>query len=105
MQTLTLEQLRDKYPDLKNELETAQQLQDNTRSLAAQALYKEKQAEINKLIPQLIELAKVWDEQKLRYTITKMEILRDEIIAHENNSRAYDVLVSQIEKGDFDNDE
>lgn len=92
----------EKYPHLRDELENARQLQETSGSLQAKALYKEKQAAINALIPQLIELAKVWDENKLRYTITKIEILRDEILAIENNSKAYDVLISQINNGDFD---
>lgn len=92
----------EKYPHLKDELENARQLQETSGSLQAKALYKEKQAAINGLIPQLIELGKVWDENKLRYTITKIEILRDEILAIENNSKAYDVLISQINNGDFD---
>lgn len=92
----------EKYPHLRDELENARQLQETSGSLQAKALYKEKQAAINALIPQLIELAKVWDENKLRYTITKIEILREEIMAIENNAKAYDVLISQINNGDFD---
>ncbi len=92
----------EKYPHLKDELENARQLQETSSSLQAKALYKEKQLAINSLIPQLIELAKVWDENKLRYTITKIEILRDEIVAIERNAKAYDVLIGQINNGDFD---
>lgn len=95
--------LLEKYPHLKEELETARALQETSASLQAKALYKEKQSAINALIPELINLAKVWDENKLRYTITKMEILRDEIMSIERNSKAYDVLMEQIERGDFDN--
>lgn len=95
--------LIEKYPQLKDELETARSLQETSNSMQAKALYKEKQAGINALIPQLIELAKVWDEPKLRYTITKIEILREEIVSIERNAKAYDTLVEQIGKGDFDN--
>lgn len=95
-------ELVEKYPHLREELETARQLQETSNSLQAKALYKEKQSTINALIPELINLAKVWDENKLRYTITKMEILRDEILSIERNSKAYDVLVDQIGHGDFD---
>lgn len=95
-------ELVEKYPHLREELETARQLQETSGSLQAKALYKEKQSTINALIPELINLAKVWDENKLRYTITKMEILRDEILSIERNSKAYDVLVDQIGHGDFD---
>ncbi len=96
-------QLVEKYPHLKEDLEAARQLQETSASLQAKALYKEKQSAINALIPELINLAKVWDENKLRYTITKMEILREEIISIERNSKAYDMLVEQINRGDFDN--
>lgn len=99
----TIDELTKKYPQLADELETARALQEQSTSVAAKAMYKQKQAEINGLIPKLIELAKVWNENELRYTITKIEILRDEIMSIENNSRALDTLVSQIEKGDFDN--
>lgn len=99
----TITELTEKYPKLAEDLEAARQLQEQSTSLAAKAMYKQKQAEINGLIPKLIELAKVWNENELRYTITKIEILRDEIMSIENNSRALDTLVSQIEKGDFDN--
>jgi len=92
----------DKYPQLANELENARQLQETSGSLQAKALYKEKQATINALIPELITLAKVWDENKLRYTITKIEILRDEIVSIERNAKAYDTLIEQINRGDFD---
>ncbi len=96
------DKLIEKYPHLREELETALQLQETSGSLQAKALYKEKQSTINALIPELINLAKVWDENQLRYTITKMEILRDEIMSIERNSKAYDVLVDQIGHGDFD---
>jgi hypothetical protein len=96
------DKLIEKYPHLREELETALQLQETSGSLQAKALYKEKQSTINSLIPELINLAKVWDENQLRYTITKMEILRDEIMSIERNSKAYDVLVDQIGHGDFD---
>mgnify|MGYP000851087888 FL=1 len=92
-----------KYPHLKTELEMARDLQETSASLQAKALYKQKQSEINALIPQLIEHAKVWDENKIRYTITKMEILRDEIMSIEHNSRAFDSLAEQKARGDFDN--
>lgn len=92
-----------KYPHLKAELDAARELQETSASLQAKALYKQKQSEINSLIPQLIEYAKVWDENKIRYTITKMEILRDEIVSIEHNSRAFDSLAEQISRGDFDN--
>lgn len=93
----------DKYPHLKDDLDRARELQEMSSSVQGRALYKQKQNEINSLIPKIIELARVWNENELRYTITKMEILRDEIISVENNSRAYDTLVQQIENGDFDN--
>ena len=80
----------------------ARTLQEQSTSVAAKAMYKQKQSEINSLIPKLIELAKVWNENELRYTITKIEILRDEILSIENNSRALETMVSQIERGDFD---
>lgn len=96
-------QIIDKYPQLKEELETARQLQETSGSLQAKALYREKQSAINALIPELINLAKVWDENKLRYTITKMEILREEILSIERNSKAYDILMEQINRGEFDN--
>lgn len=95
--------LIEKYPHLKEEIESARALQEASGSLHAKALYKQKQSEINSLIPTLIELAKVWDENKLRYTITKIEILRDEIVSVERGSKALDTLVEQIERGDFDN--
>lgn len=92
----------EKYPHLREELENARQLQETSGSLQAKALYKEKQAKINSLIPELIEIAKVWDENKLRYTITKIEILRDEIVSIEHNAKVYDTLIEQINRGDFD---
>lgn len=95
--------LVEKYPRLADELNAARELQETSASLQAKALYKQKQGEINSLIPQLIEYAKVWDEHKIRYTITKMEILRDEIISIERNATAFDILVEQIKRGDFDN--
>ncbi len=60
-----------KYPHLKNELEMARDLQETSASLQAKALYKQKQSEINALIPQLIEYAKVWDENKI---VCKIEL-------------------------------
>lgn len=92
----------EKYPQLKDEIETARQLQETSSSVAAKSMYKEKQQQINLLIPQLIDLAKVWDENKLRYTITKIEILRDEIVSIERNAKAYDTLLEQINTGEFD---
>lgn len=101
---MTFEQLVDKHPQLKEELETARALQETSGSLQAKALYREKQSTINSLLPDIINLAKVWDENKLRYTITKMEILLDEVKSIENNSKAYDILVDQLSQGDFDKD-
>lgn len=97
------DQLIEKYPHLKDDLEAARALQETAGSLQAKALYREKQVQINNLIPELINLAKVWDENKLRYTITKIEILRDEIVSVERNSKAYDTLVDQIGRGEFEN--
>lgn len=92
----------EKYPHMAEEIEAARQLQETSGSLQAKVLYKEKQSQINALIPKLIELAKVWNEQELRYTITKIEILRDEIVSIENAAKAYDNLIEQIDRGDFD---
>lgn len=101
----TIAQIKAKYPKLSDDLDAALKLQEQSASVGVKALYKEKQEQINALIPKLIDLAKVWDEQQLRYTITKIEILRDEILSIERNSKAYDVLVEQIESGEFDEDE
>lgn len=101
----TIHQLKEKYPKLTDDLENALKLQEQSGSVAAKAIYREKQEQINALIPKLIELAKVWNENELRYTITKIEILRDELVSTERNSKAYDILVEQIEKGEFDEEE
>ena len=94
--------LVEKYPQLKEDLDRARELQDMTSSVTGRALYKQKQMDINALIPKIIELARVWDENELRYTIAKMELLREEIMSMENNAKAYEALVGQINSGDFD---
>lgn len=94
--------LIEKYPHLKNEIETARKMQETSSSLQAKALYKEKQSTINSLIPVIIDAVRLWDEAKIRYNVTKLEILRDELVSIENNGRAYDNLVDQINNGDFD---
>lgn len=94
-----------KHPELKESLDGARTLQDNARSASGRAIYLQKQSEINALIPRLIELAKEWDEKELRYTIVKMEVLRNEVLALEEHTKVYDIMVEQVAAGDFDEDE
>jgi hypothetical protein len=99
------EDVVEKFPHLKEALDTARNLQDNARSASGRAIYMQRQAEINALIPRLIELAKDWDEKELRYALVKLEILRDEVLAMENNTKVYEIMLEQVAAGEFNQDD
>lgn len=102
---INLEHTKKKYPRLAIELDTAKQLQDVADSPYGKMMYTQKQQEFNALIPELFTANKLGDESKLRYTITRMELIHDDIKKMQENSKAFDTLVEQIESGDFDKEQ
>lgn len=99
---INLKHIKEKYPKLTNELDTAKQLQDVAESPYGKMIYSQKQGEFNALIPELFTANKLGDDAKLRYTITKMELIHEDIISMQKNSKVFDTLIEQIESGDFD---
>lgn len=102
MTIINIEQLKEKYPSLQSEIDATRELQDVAQSPFGKAMYSRKQQEFNALIPELFTANKIGDESKLRYTIVRMELIHDEIAEMQKNATAFDILVTQIESGDFD---
>jgi hypothetical protein len=101
---INLEHTKEKYPSLAKELDTVKQLQDIAQSPFGREMYSRKQSEFNACFPQLFEANAIGDEKKMRYTITKMELLHQEIIEMQKNATVFDTMIQQIEQGDFDKD-